>query len=125
MFYPKYWDGSQSVTVDMQISVRMVNTAGKARFEFEGDDPSGTFTDLMYITNEKELLPPSDNEGYIGTSSYRFKEGHFVDLYTGDICFEEEEDIETGEKFQEGDLVVLKVIKVENGIRCVPVKARR
>ena len=125
MFHPKYWDGSQSVTIFMEISADMVNTAGKARYEFYGKDPSGNNTHFMFLTNEKELIPPSDNEGYIGTSSYRFKEGHFVDLYTGDICFEEEEDIETGEKFQEGDLVVLKVIKVENGIRCVPVKARR
>mgnify|MGYP000748820997 CR=1 FL=1 len=125
IFYPKYWDGYQSRSKAFHIEAEMINTAGKSKLKFRGLDPSNNDVEFMSITNEKELIPPSDNEGYIGTSSYRFKEGHFVDLYTGDICFEEEEDIETGEKFQEGDLVVLKVIKVENGIRCVPVKARR
>lgn len=124
-FTPQYWDGSQSVERDLNINGVVIGTTGKAAFKFWGVDPSGSSAVFMLLTNEKELIPNSDNEGYIGTSSYRFKEGHFVDLYTGDICFEEEEDIETGEKFQEGDLVVLKVIKVENGIRCVPVKARR
>ena len=122
---PKFWDGSQSVGRELNMQGVMLDTSGKAALKFLGYAPNGSSSDFVLLTNEKEIIPPSDNEGYIGTSSYRFKEGHFVDLYTGDICFEEEEDIETGEKFQEGDLVVLKVIKAENGIRCVPVKARR
>ena len=74
------------------------------------------------------LRPPVDNSGSIGTDSYRWSLVRAVTVTQGDIGFgpEDQPCPICGEKFKEGDIVVLKVVKVlENGeFRARPVHLR-
>jgi len=67
-----------------------------------------------------DLLPDSDNSRSLGSSSYRFASIYAADVYQGDLCFEETECAICGEKFREGEMLVLIVKKVDEYTRTVP-----
>jgi len=69
----------------------------------------------------QSVLPSGDNSFNLGTSSLRWANAYIVNLYTGDLCFEEKTCEVCGKPFKEGDVVVLKVKKVDDYTRTVPV----
>jgi len=82
--------------------------------------------DILRLADGKFLMdyvnlvfrPPADNQGNIGTDSYRWALVRAVTITSGDIGFgpEDQPCPVCGKKFEVGDIVVLKVHKVlENG----------
>jgi len=68
-----------------------------------------------------DIQPDSDNTRNIGTSSKRFANLYAVNVYTGDLCFEEKVCEVCGQPFKEDDEIVLKVKKVDDHVRTVPI----
>lgn len=48
----------------------------------------GTITNLLHLVDNGNVIPATDNTGMIGTTSFRFAQGNFVTVNTGDILLE-------------------------------------
>lgn len=68
-----------------------------------------------------DFMPSMDNDLDIGSSSSRWANIYAVNVYTGDLNFEEKTCAVCGEPFEEDDELILKVKKVDNYTRTVPI----
>jgi len=146
-FRGRYWDGSQDQSLYARIQLIMLDTSPTAKLsiKFAGNEKvyiksDGTLNivgdfqigDTTVIDSSRnlvgvsslaqDLLPDADNTRSIGSSSARLANVYAVNVVTGDIVFQERKCAICGREFKEGDIVVLKVTKVdEKGTHCVPV----
>ena len=70
---------------------------------------------------DSTILPKLDNIHSLGSSSLRWANVYAVNVYTGDLNFEEKECVACGRPFMEGDELVLKVKKVDEHTRTIPI----
>ena len=85
--------------------------------------------DTLYLsvnggTFSGDYLPDADNTRSIGTNALRLANVYAVNVYTGDLCFEEKVCDVCGRPFEEGDEIVLKVKKVDDYTRTVPIHVK-
>ena len=69
----------------------------------------------------QDWRPASDNTYNCGDDTRRWALVRGVTITSGDLCFEEKECAVCGKPFKEGDSVVLKVYKVDDVTRTVPI----
>jgi hypothetical protein len=63
----------------------------------------------LYINN---VMPPNDNQGYVGNDTYRWSQVRAVEIVAGDLCWDDERCRICGLQFEAGDDVVFRVIDV-------------
>ena len=102
---------------------------GNTEYIFYSTTDWSSFKELLRITDSYaqfsvDILPNSDNARNIGSSSKRFANLYAVNVYTGDLCFEEKVCDVCGRSFEEGDEIVLKVKKVDDYTRTVPIHVK-
>jgi len=69
----------------------------------------------------RHIVPEADNSYNIGGSSLRYANLYVVNLYTGDLCFEEKICPVCGQAFKKDDEIILKVKKVDDYVRTLPI----
>ena len=80
-------------------------------------------TSVMKVL-DSDILLTADNTYDIGSPSLRWANIYAVNVYTGDLCFEEKVCDVCGRSFEEGDEIVLKVKKVDDYTRTVPIHVK-
>lgn len=69
----------------------------------------------------RNILPKDDNYYSLGSSSLRWANIYGVNVYAGDLCFEEKECAVCGQPFEVDDEIVLKAYKIDKYTRTVPI----
>jgi len=76
------------------------------------------------LTLDGELFPKQDATSDLGSSSLRWANIYGVNVYAGDLCFEEKECAVCGQPFEVDDEIVLKAYKIDKYTRTVPIHLR-
>jgi len=71
-----------------------------------------------------DQFPATDNTYCLGSESLRWKELHAVDVFAGDIIFQERHCARCGRLFKPGDELVLLVVSTYSATRVIPVHRR-
>ncbi len=83
---------------------------------------SGTINLVGNSRINSNLLPLNNGDGSVGNSSYRWEQVRAVNIQSGDLCFAEEICPICGEKFKDGDVIVLlcKTVHEDFGTMTIP-----
>jgi len=73
------------------------------------------------ISGLGSLTPSTDNSKNLGSSTLRWANVYAVNVISADLCFEEKVCEVCGEQFREGEELVLKVKKVDDITRTIPI----
>jgi len=137
------WDGGFLTTVEADIAdrryVRLTLTLSTTNTSYSikikqialiNLAPSGVFFESLLpfgydsdrnITVYGYIRPNTDNAQDLGSSALRWANVYAVNVITGDLCFEEKVCEICGKQFEEGEELVLKVKKVDDVTRTIPI----